>query len=385
METYKGTIQSKLPVTGTSIFAVMSQLAAENNAINLSQGFPDFPIAEELINLVNNYMKKGYNQYAPMPGVKALRNAIASKFKAQYGAEYDPDLEITITAGATQAIFAVIAAMIRPDDEVIVFEPAYDSYAPGVKINGGMVKFAELNPEDFSINWDALPTLFSSRTRMIILNSPHNPSGSVLKQSDLQRLEKLIQGRDIVILSDEVYEHLIFDGHTHQSMCMYPELANRSFVIGSFGKIFHATGWKTGFVLAPANLMAEFRKIHQFMVFAVNTPIQHAIAEYLQNENHFKNLAQFYQAKRDLFLNLLSGSRFEPLPCYGTYFQVLNYSKISEEKEYDFAVRLTREHKIASVPLSAFYNKNNDNKHLRFCFAKTEQTLKEITKILCRI
>ncbi|HSW67380.1 MAG TPA: methionine aminotransferase [Bacteroidales bacterium] len=382
MENYGGTLHSKLPGTGPSIFAVMSQLANENNAINLAQGFPDFPIANHLITLVNKYMKKGYNQYAPMPGVRVLRSAIADKVKKMYGADYDPDHEITITAGATQAIFAVLSTMIRPDDEVIVFEPAYDSYAPGVKINGGLVKYAALNPSDFSINWDSLPTLFSNRTRMIILNSPHNPSGSVLKQSDLQRLEKLIHGRDIMILSDEVYEHLIFDGLTHQSICLYPELAKNSFVIGSFGKTFHATGWKTGFVLAPANLTSEFRKTHQFMVFAANTPIQHAFAEYLQNENHYNNLAQFFQVKRDMFLQLIAGSGFEPLPCHGTYFQVLCYSQISDEKEYDFAVRLTKDYKIASVPLSAFYNKNNENQHLRFCFAKTERTLKQAAKIL---
>ncbi len=385
MDNYKGAITSKLPNIGSSIFAVMSGLAVKHKALNLSQGFPDFPISEKLISLVHKYMLKGYNQYAPMPGVPALRKAISVKVKKQYGIEYDPETEITITAGATQAIYSIIAALIRPDDEVIIFEPAYDSYAPAVKLNGGLVKYAQLDLPNFSINWKNFPALISNHTRMIIINSPHNPTGSVLKSSDLAELKRIIKNRDIIILSDEVYEHLIFDGLNHESICHYPELAAKSFVVGSFGKTFHATGWKTGFVLAPANLTAELRKAHQFVVFAANTPIQHAIAEFLEDENNYNNLTGFYQQKRDLFLELIAPSRFKPLKCSGTYFQVLDYSAVSDEKEMDFAFRLTKENKIASVPVSAFYHKANENKHLRFCFAKTEETLKKAAQILCKI
>lgn len=385
MENYKGTITSKLPNVGTSVFAIMSGLATRHKALNLSQGFPDFPISEKLISLVHKYMTKGFNQYAPMPGVLALRQAIASKVKKQYGIEYDPETEITITAGATQAIYSIIAALIRPEDEAIVFEPAYDSYAPAVKLNGGLVKYAQLTAPNFSIDWKSFPALISSRTRLIIINSPHNPTGSVLKPKDIAELKRITQNRDIVILSDEVYEHLIFDNIPHESICRYPEIASKSFVVGSFGKTFHATGWKTGFVLAPSNLTAELRKTHQFVVFASNTPIQHGIAEFIDNEENYNYLSMFYQAKRDMFLELIAPSKFKPLKCSGTYFQVLDYSAISDEKEMDFAVRLTKEHKIASVPVSSFYHKNNDYKHLRFCFAKTEETLKKAAQILCKI
>jgi methionine transaminase len=385
MKNYQFPAGSKLPNMGLSIFAVMSQLADEYKAINLSQGFPDFPISSELIALVNKYMKKGYNQYAPMPGVLQLRQAISKKAKKAYSADYDANTEITITAGATQAIYAIIAAFVRPDDEVIIFEPAYDSYAPSVRLNGGLVKYATLQQPDFSIDWEHFPAMISNRTRMIIINTPHNPTGRVLSEEDIFQLSRITHNRDIIILSDEVYEHLIFDGFSHQSICKYPELASKSLVVGSFGKTFHATGWKTGFVLAPANLTTELRKTHQFMIFAANTPIQYAIAEYLQDETNYNSLAGFYQEKRDLFLKLISASKFKPLPCDGTYFQTLDYSNISDESEMDFAVRLTKEHKIASVPLSAFYHKHNDNKHLRFCFAKTTETLEKAASILCKI
>lgn len=385
MENYTGSLVSKLPLTGTSIFAVMSALAKEYSAINLSQGFPDFPVSEELIKLVNSYMKKGMNQYAPMPGILPLREGISEMFETRYGVKYHPETEITITAGATQGLFSIISAFIRPGDEVVVLEPAYDSYAPAVMLQGGMVKYARLQAPDYSINWDTFPALISGRTRMIIINSPHNPTGTIIKAKDLKKLDTLLKNRDILVLSDEVYEHLIFDGHIHESICRYPGLASRSLVVGSFGKTFHATGWKCGFVLAPPQLTAEFRKVHQFVVFAVNTPVQYAIAEYLRNPDHYNYLGSFYQEKRDLFLNLIKGSRFKAVPASGTYFQLLNYSKISDEKEATFAERLTREYKIASVPVSPFYHNQEDNKVLRFCFAKTTETLEKAAEILCRI
>lgn len=385
MDNYSGTIVSKLPFTGTSIFAIMSALAREHNALNLSQGFPDFPISEELIKLVNSNMKKGNNQYAPMPGVLPLREGISEMFEKKYKAKYHPETEITITAGATQGLFSVIAAFIRPGDEVIVFEPAYDSYAPAVTLQGGMVKYAKLQAPDYSINWETFPALITGSTRMIIINSPHNPTGTVIKAEDLKKLELLLRNRDILIVSDEVYEHLIFDNLTHESICKYPSLASRSLIIGSFGKTFHATGWKCGFVLAPPQLTAELRKVHQFVVFAVNTPVQLAIAEYLKNPENYLHLHSFYQEKRDKFLKLIKGSRFKAIPASGTYFQLLNYAEISKEKEMAFAERLTREFKIASVPVSSFYHKHEDNKMLRFCFAKTDETLEKAAGILCRI
>lgn len=385
MDNFDGNIISKLPFTGTSIFAVMSALAKEHDALNLSQGFPDFPISQELISLVNKNMLAGHNQYAPMPGILPLREALSAMFNEKYGAYYNPETEITITAGATQALFSAIETFIRPGDEVIVFQPAYDCYAPAITLQGGMVKYAMLKEPDYSIDWETLPSLISGNTRMIIINSPHNPTGSIIKASDMVKLENLIANRDIIVLSDEVYEHLIFDGQSHESVCKYPKLANKSIVVGSFGKTFHTTGWKCGFVLCPPNLTAEFRKVHQFVVFAVNTPIQYAIAEFLKNKENYLHLGEFYQKKRDHFLGLIKNSRFKAVPANGTYFQLLNYSAISDEKELDFAFRLTREFKIASVPVSSFYNNQTDNKMLRFCFAKTDETLEKAAKILCKI
>ncbi|HPT03848.1 MAG TPA: methionine aminotransferase [Bacteroidales bacterium] len=385
MTIFEGSLTSKLPGTGTSIFAVMSGLANEHNAINLSQGFPDFPISKELISLVNKYMQKGFNQYAPMQGVLALREELAAKINRSYGAVYDPVKEINITAGATQAINSVISAIVQQDDEVVIFEPAYDSYAPSVVLNGGIVKYAELKLPDFHIDWNEVKKMISNRTRLIILNSPHNPTGSILGVDDMKQLEKIVANTNIIILSDEVYEHLIFDGKQHESICRHPELVKRSFVIGSFGKTFHTTGWKIGYVMAPENLMSEFRKVHQFVVFCVNTPIQYAMAEFLKNKANYENLGEFYQQKRDVFVNLIKGSRFKIIPSYGTYFQLLDYSAISEEKELDFAKRLVTEYGIASVPVSPFYNKALDNKLLRFCFAKEEKTLEKAAEILCKI
>ncbi len=385
MDNFNGNIISKLPATGTSIFAIMSGLAREHNALNLSQGFPDFCISEELIKLVNENMLKGNNQYAPMPGIQILRERISEMFSDRYKVNYHPETEITITAGATQALFTAIEAFIRPGDEVIIFEPAYDSYGPAVRLQGGMVKYAQLRQPDYSIDWETLPSLISGSTRMIIINSPHNPTGSIIKSSDLKKLETLIKNRDIILMSDEVYEHLIFDNQKHESVCKYPSLATHSIVVGSFGKTFHATGWKCGFVLAPPNLTAEFRKVHQFVVFAVNTPVQYAIAEFLKNKENYIHLGQFYQEKRDRFLELIKTSRFKAVPAKGTYFQLLNYASISEEKELDFAIRLTKEYGIASVPVSSFYHNQTDNKMLRFCFAKTNETLEKAAEIICKI
>lgn len=385
MPTYQGQVFSKLPQAGTSIFAVMSKLANDHNAINLSQGFPDFPISDKLIARVNHYMKKGFNQYAPMPGVLSLRKAIAGKASRTYGVSYDPEDEITVTAGATQAIYTAISAFVKEGDEVIIFEPAYDSYAPAVKVNGGLVKYVELKAPQFRIDWNDIKKMISNRTRMIIINSPHNPSGSLLEAADMKMLDTLTRNTDIIVLSDEVYEHLIFDGKKHQSACLYPELLKRSLVVGSFGKTFHATGWKTGFVLAPAQLTAEYRKLHQFTVFASNTPVQHALADFLEDENNYMQLPAFYQAKRDFFDEQLKSSRFEVLPSYGTYFQLLGYQNISYESEMDFAKRLVLEHGIALIPFSPFYHKQTDQQLLRVCFAKKEETLVKAAEILCRI
>jgi len=385
MPLFSGTFPSKLPNAGTSIFAVMSKMAVEHNAVNLSQGFPDFPISPKLIARVNHYMKKGFNQYAPMPGVVELRKAIAEKVQHSYGVRYDFQDEITVTAGATQALYTAIATFVKDQDEVVIFEPAYDSYAPAVKANGGIVKFATLKLPGFHIDWNEVRKIISNRTRMIIINSPHNPTGSLLSADDLHHLDQLTRGTDIIVLSDEVYEHLIYDGFVHQSVCRFPELIERSLVVGSFGKTFHATGWKTGFVLGPANLTAAFRKLHQFIVFASNTPIQYAIAELLGNPENYTQLGEFYQQKRDYFVSQLRNSRFDIIPSFGTYFQLLAYNRISDAKEMAFATSLVHDHGVAAIPLSPFYSMETNEQMLRFCFAKKEETLKQATAILCRI
>jgi len=385
MDAYQNSITSKLPGIETSIFAVMSKKAIDHKAINLSQGFPDFAVSPDLINMIAKNMRKGYNQYAPMPGLPILRERIAEKIERCHGAVYKPDTEVTVTAGATQAIFTAISAFVKEDDEVIIFEPAYDCYSPTIKLNRGIVKYAKLRLPDYHIDWQEVSRLISHRTRMIILNTPHNPTGAVLSEEDLEKLQRLTKGTDIIILSDEVYEHLIFDNKKHYSLSAYPGLAERSIVIASFGKTFHATGWKMGYAVAPEKLMTEFRKTHQFVVFAVNTPIQYAIAEYLKNEDNYNYLGSFYQKKRDYFLKLLSSSKFKPIPTYGTYFQVLDYSAISDKKEMEFADWLIKEHRVASVPVSAFYHKKDDNKMLRFCFAKSEETLEQAAELLCKI
>jgi methionine aminotransferase len=382
---YPGKISSKLPGAGTSIFAVMTKYANDHNAINLAQGFPDFEISQELIGLVNYYMKKGFNQYAPMPGVKPLRDQIAKMTLDRHEISYDPDDEITTTAGATQAIYTAVASIIIPGDEVIIIEPAYDSYAPSVELNGGLPRFYSLKPPDYRVDWAVIRDLINDKTRMIIINSPHNPTGSILHQDDMEELERIVVKRDLIVVSDEVYEHLIYDGLKHESACRYPDLASRSFVIGSFGKTFHATGWKMGYVLAPKLLTSTFRKAHQFVVFSCNTPVQLAIAEYLKDPSNYGGLGTFFQQKRDFFNALLEKSRFNIVPCSGTYFQCADYSHISDEDELDFAIRMTKEHGIASIPLAPFYKSQDNNHMLRFCFAKKEETLEKAAEILCKI
>jgi len=368
-------IQSKLPGVSTTIFTVMSKLAAEYNAINLSQGFPDYACDPNLVELVTKAMQDGFNQYAPMPGSPVLKETIAAKVENLYKVKYNPDTEITVTAGGTQAIFTALAAIISAGDEVIIFEPAYDSYAPTIKLLGGLVKTYELAPPDYAIDWDMVKKLFTARTRMIILNSPQNPTGSILSADDMKALIKLVSGTDILILSDEVYEHLIYDEQKHQSVMLYPELKQRSFIVASFGKLLHATGWKLGYCLAPEKLTKEFRKVHQFNVFSVNSPMQQAIATYLQTPANYTGIAAFFQEKRDYFRSLLAESRLELLPCNGSYFQCVSYRNISEEKDTDFSMRLIKEFGVATIPVSAFYQKGTDHKIIRFCFAKEHETL----------
>ncbi|MFN3341437.1 MAG: methionine aminotransferase [Flavobacteriales bacterium] len=375
-------IISKLPQVGTTIFTVMSRLAAEHGAINLSQGFPDFDCSPDLLRLVSKAMNDGHNQYAPMQGLLSLRETLCAKMNRAYNVNYHPETDITITAGGTQAIYSAISAFIREGDEVILFAPAYDCYQPAIELNGGVAVWSTLKQTDFSIDWPEVKKLINHRTRMIIINTPHNPSGTLLKKEDLEQLEKITNGTDILVLSDEVYEHLVFDGQEHNSVCKFPGLKERSILIYSFGKTFHVTGWKMGYALAPASLMAEFRKAHQFIVFAVNTPMQHGLNAYLQNEENYNSLSAFYQQKRDFFLDGIKGSRFSFRPSGGTYFQLLDYSAIADEKDTDFSIRLTKEKKLASIPISVFYHEPVNTKVLRFCFAKKEETLKRAIDII---
>lgn len=382
---FQGNIKSKLPQVKTTIFTVMSALAREHGAVNLSQGFPDFDCNPNLEKFISEAIKNGMNQYAPMQGYLELREKIALKTEKLYSCQYDPISEITITAGATQAIYTAISAFVKEQDEVIIIEPAYDCYAPAIELNGGICRFVKLNPSNFSVNWDDVNKLISKNTKMIIINSPHNPSGSILTASDMQKLQKLVKGSDILILSDEVYEHILFDGYEHQSVARYPKLAERSIIVSSFGKTYHTTGWKIGYVLAPENLMSEFRKVHQYNVFAVNSPAQYAFAKILDYPELYLELNDFYQQKRDFFCNGLKGSRFSFEPSSGTYFQNLRYNKISEENDVEFAKKLTIESKIASIPLSVFYKDHFDQKILRFCFAKSESTLDQALEILNKL
>jgi methionine aminotransferase len=378
-------INSKLPNIGTTIFSVMSGLAKEYNAINLSQGFPDFGCDSKLLDFAQKHMSTGFNQYAPMTGAQPLREVISDLLQNCYGAIYHPENEITITAGATQAIYTSIAAFINKGDEVIVFEPAYDCYIPAIEVHGGIVKPIALEYPNFTINWETVKNTITDNTRMVIINSPHNPSGTTLLESDLLELQKLVIGKNIIVISDEVYEHMCFDGKEHQSVARFKTLAAQSIIVSSFGKTVHATGWKIGYVAAPQELMIEFRKVHQFLVFCVNHPFQLALADYLKDSATYLELHKFYQAKRDYFKKLISSSRFTIEPCTGTYFQLLNYKAITDEIDTDFAIRLTKEKGLASIPLSVFYTKNNQQQLLRFCFAKKEETLEKAAEIMCKL
>ena len=376
---------SKLPNVGTTIFTVMSALANAHNALNLSQGFPNYQSSRKLNDLVTNAMNNGYNQYAPMAGNLDLRIAISNKYELLYKSTYHPEKEITVTAGATQAIYTIVSAFIRPNDEVIIFKPAYDCYEPAVEVNGGKTIPIQLSAPDYKVDWDEVAAKITPKTKMIMINSPHNPSGTIWSKDDMLQLQKLTKDTNIIVLSDEVYEHIIFDNEEHQSVCLFEDLKQRSFITASFGKTFHNTGWKIGYCCAPNTLMVEFRKVHQFNVFSVNHPAQKGIADYMQDAKTYLDLNLFFQHKRDLFLNLISESRFKFKPSKGTYFQVLDYSNITDEHDVDFAKRLTKENKIASIPLSMFNEKGKDDKVLRFCFAKTDETLLKAAEILCKI
>ena len=368
-------IDSKLPWVGTTIFTVMSKLAVDCGAINLSQGFPDFQAEPALFEAVTRAMHEGRNQYPPMAGMPELRQAIAGKVESLYGARYDADHEITVTAGATQALFTAIAAFVRGGDEVIVFAPFYDSYVPAIETVGGRAVYSRLRFPDYRPDWDEVRALITPRTRMIIVNSPNNPAGSLLDAGDLEALAELTRDTDIVVLADEVYEHIVFDGQRHLSVAAHPQLSTRSIVVSSFGKTYHITGWKVGYVLGAADLMTEFRKVHQFNVFTVNTPCQIGIAEYMRDPARHLGLAAFYQHKRDFFREQLRGTRFELLPCRGTYFQLARYDTVSDLPDRDFATWLTREIGVAVIPVSVFYNDGRDDRVVRFCFAKQESTL----------
>ena len=385
MESIVFTPRPHLAQTGTTIFTVMSKLAADCGAVNLSQGFPDFQAEPALFEAMFRHMQNGHNQYAPMSGMPVLRQAIVDKVAALYGARYDVDAEVTVTAGATQALFTAIAAFVRAGDEVIVFQPVYDSYVPAIQTVGGTPVFANLRFPDYTPDWDELRALITPRTRMIIINSPHNPTGSVLTAVDREKLAEIVRGTDIVILSDEVYEHILFDGEAHASLCAHPELAARSLVVSSFGKTYHITGWKIGYIVGPAALMAEFRKVHQFNVFTVHTPSQLALADYMQDPTRHLALAAFYQEKRDAFRQMMAATPFELLPCRGTYFQLARYGHFSDLPDRAFAEWLTREIGVAVIPVSVFYADGRDDRVVRFCFAKREETLLAAVERLKRL
>jgi len=378
-------LNSKLPHVGTTIFTVMSKLAQECGAINLSQGFPDFPIDEGLIELVEKAMRDGHNQYAPMSGLPSLRETIAAKVQRLYGFGFDPETEITVTAGGTQAIFTALSAVVLPGDEVIIVDPAYDCYAPTVELFGGTPVHVRLGT-DMKFDADAVKAAITPRTRMLMINTPHNPAGTILRDSDMKRIADMLRGTDIMLLSDEVYEHLVFDKEQHASVVRYPELRERAFVVFSFGKVFHVTGWKMGYVLAPKELMAEYRKVHQFNVFSVNTPMQHALAAYLKDPVNYEGVSSFYEDKRDRFVIGMRTSRFEPLACEGSYFQLADYSRISDEPDTAFAKRLATEFGVAAIPLSPFYKEPPPGQRIiRFCFAKQDGTLDNAIEKLCAI
>jgi len=380
------TLRSKLPSGGVSIFAVMTRLANEHGAINLSQGFPDFDCAPELVETVARYMREGHNQYAPMPGVLGLREALSVKIEQLYGRRYDPVTELTITTGATEGLFAALCAFVHPGDEVLLFQPAYDSYTPAVILSGGIPRYVTLRYPDYRIDWDEVRRTISPKTRVIVLNTPHNPTGMIWTRDDMTELRSVLQTTHAVVISDEVYEHITFDGARHESLARYPDIADRAVVISSFGKTYHTTGWKIGYCAAPPALTAEIQGIHQWITFAVNGAVQMAYADMVRKDPAAASVTAFYQQKRDKFLSLVSGSRFRPLACRGTYFQMMDYSAITGERDSDFAVRLTREHGVAAIPISPFLHRGaNPGPVLRFCFAKRDDTLEGAAERLCRV
>lgn len=379
-------IVSKQPNIGTTIFTVMSQLAAETGALNLSQGFPNYNCSPKLIELVNHYMKQGMNQYAPMAGIMPLREILAQKTADLYNMHYNPDTEITIVSGCTEALYAIMTAILHKDDEVIVFEPAYDSYVPAIELNGGKPVYVTLSSEnDFAIDWTYVKTKISTKTKAIILTTPHNPTGKCFTQQDIDALAELVKGTNIFVVSDEVYEHIIFDGRKHLSPAMHSDLKERTFVCSSFGKTFHTTGWKLGYCLAPKALSVEFRKAHQWITFSCPTPFQFAFTDFLKEPDNYLSVTQFYQEKRDKFINWLQGSRFTLTPAEGSFFQMVSYKNITDESDYDLAVRWTKEIGVASIPISVFYSEKIDNKILRFCFAKDDEMLEKAAERLCRL
>ena len=378
-------IQSKLPNVGTTIFTVMSVLANEHKAINLGQGFPDYAMSEKLIALVSKAMQNGHNQYVHMNGLPALREQLAEKIAGLYATVVNAETEITITPGGTYAIYTALTTVLQPGDEVIVFEPAYDSYIPNIEINGAVPVLIPLVYPDYKIDWQLVKQKITSKTKLIMLNTPHNPTGAVLGADDIVQLQSIVKGTGIFILSDEVYEHLIFDGKKHESMLRYPDLYERSFVCFSFGKVYHCTGWKLGYCVAPPALMKEFRKVHQFNCFSCNSPIQFALAEFLKQKDNYLQLGAFLQQKRDYLKTLLQQTKFKPIPSYGSYFQLYSYSDITDESEKDFAIRLTKEYGVATIPTSVFYKNGEDNKVLRFCFSKNENTLEEAANRLMKL
>jgi methionine aminotransferase len=379
-------LRSKLPTGGVSIFAVMTRLANEHGAINLSQGFPDFACAPELVETVARYMREGHNQYAPMPGVLSLRQALSAKIERLYGRRYDPVNEITITTGATEGLFVALTAFVHPGDEVLLFQPAYDSYTPAVQLSGGIPKYVTLRYPDYRIDWDEVRRAISPRTRVIVINSPHNPTGMTWDAADIAELRSVLQGTGALVISDEVYEHITFDGGRHESLARYADIAERAVVISSFGKTYHTTGWKVGYCAAPPALTTEIQRVHQWVTFAVNGAVQMAYADMVNRDPLAGDVTSFYQQRRDRFLALVSGSRFRPLACRGTFFQMLDYSAITDDRDADFAVRLTKEHGVAAIPISPFLQEGTDpGPVLRFCFAKRDDTLERAAERLCRV
>jgi methionine transaminase len=382
---YTQLVQSKLPAGGVTIFSVMSRLAEDVGAINLGQGFPDFNCSPQLIDAVERHMREGHNQYAPMLGVYALREALARKIELLYGRHYDPATEMCVTSGATEGLFSTLTALVRPGDEVVLFQPAYDSYAPAIQLSGGTPVYVTLRRPDYCIDWDEVRRAITPRTRVILVNTPHNPTGMVLDQNDIRELERVLEHTDAFVVSDEVYEHIVFDGGRHESMARHPTIAERAVVISSFGKTYHTTGWKIGYCVAPRPLAAEVARVHQWVTYAVNTPIQSAYAEMVARDPMCTEVTSFYQAKRDLFLRLLQGSRFRPIACRGTFFQVVDYSDITDEHDAEFAIRLTKEHGVAAIPISPFLSGVEPGPVLRFCFAKRDETLERAAERLRKV